>query len=252
MSDLFIPLLVIAGAALIGVVAVMLKHVIFPPKPDAEPREGVADYIAMMVGVLYALVLGMALVAVWETRDSAEGHVQAEASSLNQVYILADSMPAPNRQLVQKAVQSYADLVVSKEWPEMAAHQPLGPAGWQSLGDVMSAVETFQPTTALQQNISAEAISQISSVYDARRGRDTDASEGLSPVLWVGLIIGGVLTGAFVFLYGVERRGTHLVMVMGLTALIGFQMMLIFGLDHPFSGTMGVNSDVYTRYFPGG
>jgi hypothetical protein len=252
MSDLLIPLLVVAGAALLGALSVVLKHVVFPPKPDAEPREGVADYIAMMVGVLYALVLGMALVAVWETRDSAESNVQTEASSLSQVYILADSMPAPSRQLVQKAVVNYADFVVDKEWPEMAAHQQLSQAGWQSLADVMSAVETFQPTTALQQNISAEAISQLSTVYDSRRGRDSDATESLSPVLWVGLVIGGVLTGGFVFLFGVERRGTHLVMVMALTALIGFQMMLIFGLDHPFSGTLGVSSDVYTRYLPGG
>jgi Protein of unknown function (DUF4239) len=250
MSDLLIPLLVVIGAALVGALAVVIKHFIFPPKPDAGPREkeGVADFIAMMVGVLYALVLGMALVAVWEVRDNADTAVQTEASSLNQVYVLANSMPAPSKQQIQAAVTNYAHFVVTTEWPEMAAHQDLSQTGWQDLDAVMSAVDTFQPATPLQANISSQAISELSSVYDARRDRETDASEGLSPVLWAGLIIGAVLTGAFVFLYGVQRRGTHLVMVMALTALIGFQMMLIFGLDHPFSGSMGVDSDVFTRF----
>lgn len=249
MSDLLIPLLVVIGAALVGALAVVAKHFIFPPKEDAEAKEGVADYIAMMVGVLYALVLGMALVAVWEVRDNAESAVQTEASSLNQVYVLADSMPAASKQQVQEAVKNYANIVVTDEWPEMASHRELGDAGWQALGNVMTAVNTFVPTNPLQQNISSQAISEISSVYDARRDRETDSSEGLSPVLWAGLIIGAVFSGAFVFLYGIQRRGSHLVMVMALTALIGFQMMLIFGLDHPFSGGMGVHNDVFTEFF---
>ncbi|MFI6876099.1 hypothetical protein ACIBL6_21980 [Streptomyces sp. NPDC050400] len=46
---------------------VLVKHRYWPLGPDDEPREDVAEYISMVVGVLYALVLGLALVSVWDT-----------------------------------------------------------------------------------------------------------------------------------------------------------------------------------------
>ena len=251
MSELLAPLLIVIGAALFGLTSIMVKHKLFPPKPDTEPGEGVGEYIAMMVGVLYALVLGIVLVAVWEGRDNAEDHVQTEASSLNQIYILAQDIPSPSGPLIQKDVKSYATLVVNQEWPQMAAHQPLSQAGWTSLSKLTSAVEAYQPVSAVQQNVSAEALSQLSTVYDARRSRNGDSTDALSPVLWIGLILGGGLTVSFVFCFGVQRRGNHVAMVMGLTGLIGFLVLLVFELNHPFSGSMGIDSGVYTQFFPG-
>jgi Protein of unknown function (DUF4239) len=248
MSDLLIPLAIILGAALIGLGAIMIKHRLFPPEPDAEPNEGVGEYIAMMVGVLYALVLGIVLVSVWETRDNAESSVQSEASSLNQIAVLAQDIPAPNGAIIQADVRNYATVVTTQEWPEMAAQQPLGNAGWQALTKLTAAIEAYQPTTAEQQNLSAEAMSQLSGVYDARHTRAAVDTDGLSPVLWIGLVLGGALTIGFVFCFGVQRRGNHLVMVMGLAGLIGFLVLMVFELNHPFSGAMGIDSSVFTEY----
>jgi hypothetical protein len=202
-----------------------------------------------MVGVLYALVLGIVLVSVWEGRDDAQASVQTEASSLNQISVLAKAIPSPSGPLIQRDVQAYANIVVNVEWPEMAAHQPLSSAGWTSLTDLTNAIEAYQPATAVQQNISAEALSQLSSVYDARHSRQQESADGLSPILWIGLILGGILTIVFVFCFGVERSGNHLTMVMGLTGLVGFLVVMVFELNHPFSGSMGINADMFSQYF---
>lgn len=69
---------------LLAGVIVLVKHRFWPLGPDEEPREDVAEYISMMVGVLYALVLGLALVSVWDTHSSAEDHTAAEASAAQQ------------------------------------------------------------------------------------------------------------------------------------------------------------------------
>ncbi|HEV2635448.1 MAG TPA: DUF4239 domain-containing protein [Actinocrinis sp.] len=249
MSNLLVPVLIVFGAALLGMGSIMLKHRIFPPDPDTEPGEGVGEYIAMMVGVLYALVLGIVLVSVWESRDNAESSVRSEASSLNQVYILAQDIPAPAGPQIQQDVKAYASVVTGSEWDQMAAHEPLGDAGWQSLTKLTDAVEAYQPVTAVQQNVSAQALSQLSTVYDSRRSRNGESTDSLSPILWIGLILGGVLTVSFVFCFGVQRRGNHLAMVMGLTGLIGFLVVLVFDLNHPFSGSMGIDSGVFTQYF---
>ena len=71
----------------------------------------------------------------------------------------------------------------------------------------------------------------------------------LSPVIWFGLIVGGVLTIAFMFMFGVQRSFTHVVMVMGLSGLITFTVLLIYQLDSPFAGLFAVDATPFTRYF---
>jgi hypothetical protein len=248
MESLVLPLLIVVGAAFVGMGSIMIKHRLFPPGPDAEPKDGVGEYVAMMVGVLYALVLGLVLVSVWETRDEAQSSVQTEAAGLNQIALLAHDVPAPDGPRIEHDVQAYADIVVRVEWPEMAGHQALSEQGWASLSSLTGAIEAYQPATSVQQNISAEMLSQLSAVYDARHGRQQESGDGLSPILWVGLILGGALTVVFVFCFGVRRSGEHVTMVMGLTGLVGFLVVMVFELNHPFSGSMGIAADVFSQY----
>ncbi|MCQ4041143.1 DUF4239 domain-containing protein [Streptantibioticus rubrisoli] len=242
---------IVLGGGLVAVACVVLKHRVFPPKPDEEPREALAEYISMMVGVIYALVLGLALVSVWDTHSSAEAHVQSEAGALHQVYLLADALPPAAEQQARAAAVSYAHQVTSDEWSEMTRREPLGPSGWQLLNRLRDTYETAQPTGAAQQNAGQEAMAQLSVLDEARRGREADAQSRLSSVLWAGLLIGGVLTVGFMFLFGVQRRTSHLVMVMGLTGFIVFLIVLIHQLDMPFGGALGVDAEAFTRYFPG-
>lgn len=241
---------VVLGVAMLSAACVLVRHRYWPLSPDDEPREDVAEYISMMVGVLYALVLGLALVSVWEARSSAEQHVQTEASAAHQVYLLADGLPTGSTEQVRTAMKVYVHHVVSAEFPSMTEEQPLGVEGWTLLHQVRAANQAPDDATPTQQATVQEVLAQLSTLDDARRGRESDALNSLSPTLWLGLIIGGALTVAFMFMFGVKRSFTHVVMVMGLTALITFTVMLVYQLNLPFSGLLAVNSSSFTRYFP--
>ncbi|MER8046778.1 hypothetical protein [Streptomyces sp. NPDC094032] len=242
-------LVVVIGVAAVAALAVVAKTRLFPVSEDDEPREDVAEYIAMMVSVLYAIVLGLCLVSVWDTRASADDMVQAEASALHQTYLLADTLPAAQQEPVRQAARAYAAHVVDVEWPLMAEREPLGPAGWTLLARLRDASQLHGTATAAQQIAAQEMLAQIGYVDDSRRGREAAAQESLSPVLWAGLIIGGLLTLAFMFLFGISRSTTHVVMVMGLAGFIAFTVLLIHQLDSPFGATLGASPDPFTRYF---
>ncbi|MFJ8661328.1 hypothetical protein [Streptomyces sp. NPDC093795] len=242
-------LVVVLGVALVAALAAVAKTRLFPLGEDEEPREDVAEYIAMMVSVLYAVVLGLCLVSVWDTRSSAADHVQAEASALHQMYLLADALPADRRQPLREAARTYAGHVVDVEWPVMAAREPLDMAGWQLLEQLRRAGEVEETAKVPQQIAAQEVLAQLGYVDDARRGREAAAQERLSPVLWTGLIIGGALTLAFMFLFGMRRSVTHVVMVMGLAGFIAFTVLLIHQLDSPFGATLGATPDAFIRYF---
>ncbi|MFC9384937.1 bestrophin-like domain [Streptomyces venezuelae] len=246
---LFETLVVVFGVALVAALAVVAKTKLFPLGADEEPREDVAEYIAMMVSVLYAVVLGLCLVSVWDTRTEAAENVQAEASALHQTYLLADALPADRRQPLRDAARTYASHVVDVEWPVMAAREPIDPVGWRLLERLRQAGEVSDAAKVPQQIAAQEVLAQLGYVDDARRGREAAAQERLSPVLWTGLLIGGALTLAFMFLFGIRRSTTHVVMVMGLSGFIAFTVLLIHQLDAPFGEMLGATPDPFTRYF---
>ncbi|MFE5716131.1 hypothetical protein ACFQ7J_35560 [Streptomyces sp. NPDC056501] len=246
---LFETLVVVLGVAFVAALAVFAKTKLFPVGDDEEPREDVAEYIAMMVSVLYAVVLGLCLVSVWDTRSSAADHVQAEASALHQTYLLADALPAAHRQPLRDAARSYANHVVDVEWPAMVAREPLDTSGWRMLEQLRRAGEVSDSDRVSEHIAAQEVLAQLGYVDDARRGREAAAQERLSPVLWTGLLIGGALTLAFMFLFGIKRSTTHVVMVMGLSGFIAFTVLLIHQLDSPFGEMLGATPDAFVRYF---
>ncbi|MFG3283192.1 hypothetical protein [Streptomyces sp. NPDC048111] len=249
MPDALQSLAIVLGVAMLAAAAVVAKGRFFPADPDEEPREDVAEYISMMVGVLYALVLGLALVTVWDTNSQASSHVQAEAGALHEISLLAETLPPAQRDQVRTVSEQYAHHVVATEWPRMTSRESLGPEGWTMLDRLRSGTRLPATATPGQQLAAQELLSQLGTLDEARRGREADAQSSLSPVLWLGLILGGVLTVAFMFIFGIQRSFTHVVMVMGLAGLITFLVLLIHQLDSPFGEVLGTDASAFARYF---
>jgi hypothetical protein len=248
MTDVMTGLIVTLGAAAVGALAHQARLRLFPA--SGQERAGIAEYATMMVGVFYALIVGLSLVSVWENRDDAQQHVRVEASSLQEVYQLANSLPAPARQGIQADATAYAGYVVHTEWPLMDRQEPLGDKGWTLLDDLRTAVVSYTPTTSAENNVVADAVNQLSTLADARRGREAASADRMPALLWVGLIVGGVLAVVLTFAYSMEQHISHLTMVMGLTAMIGFLMVLIFTLDNPYNQGLGATSSTFTELFP--
>ena len=51
------------------------------------------------------------------------------------------------------------------------------------------------------------------------------------------------------FVYGIEQRFTHIGMVMGMVAMIGFMLILIYNLENPFHHGLGADSEPFKRLF---
>lgn len=248
MSNVISGLIVVAVAGLIGAIGLVVRVKVFPAKEDEE-REDVAGYVTMMVGVMFALILALALVSVWEDKDSAEGHVATESSTLHETYLLGASMLPADQQRIQAAATAYADYVVHTEWPAMRSGKEVGDDGWQLLTNLRGAFLNADVTTPARQAVLSDAATQLSNLADARRGRLDDSEKRMPAILWIGLVLGGVLTVALTFIYGIEQRFTHVGMVMGLAALIGFVLILIYNLDNPFNKGTGPDTTAFTRYF---
>src|SRR5215210_9018303 len=137
--------LVVIGACLVAVVGLELVQRLVPAEKRQEHND-VAGFLYAVVGVVYAVLLALLVIAVWEQYQKANETVESEANGVAEVAWLAHRLPEPERHVLQEDARSYAQEVVDQEWPRM--EQGIEgvqsfPEGWELIDDMR---ETLQYT----------------------------------------------------------------------------------------------------------
>ena len=228
---LCISMLLAAG----GLIVVQL----LVPKEVRMQHNDVAGFIYAVLGVVYAVLLGLMVVAVWEQWNAAAGRADQEASELAEVFWVADRMPGPDGPRIQELALSYAKVVVEEEWPLMRQGKSSQKA-WDLLDEIRSGVQDLQPSTPAQLIVYEQALERVHELADARRERLLDADHGLPAILWIILIIGGVVVVGFTYLFGLESTVVHLFMVSALALIISLVLFTVAELEFPFRGGMWI------------
>ena len=222
------------------------------PAGDRQQHNDVAGFIYAALGVIYAVLLALVVIAVWEEYGTAKETVEQEANAAADIFWLADRLPEPRGTHIQELVRSYAEEVVQREWPLMEQGQaPLisqtrgTPAGWTIIDDIRQDIQNFEPRTKAEEQLYAEGLDQVDTLSDARRMRLVAAEEGIPGVLWAVLIFGGIAAIGFTYLFGLENTWAHRLMVMTLAAVIGLVLFTIGALEHPFSGGARIGTGAF-------
>ncbi len=215
------------------------------PPERRSPHNDVAGYVFAMVGAIYAIVLAFAIVAVWEGSDNAGNAVQQEAEALTNVYWNSRAFPAPDRQRAEGLVRGYTNLVINQEWPLMDRQRTSAQAE-NALQQLHTELQDAKVTTADQTSAQQRALSSIADATSARQQRVLLATQtSISPVFWLGLIVGGIMVVGLTFLFGLPSTFPHVAMTVSLTAIIAFALYLVHILDLPFAGGASIDPSAF-------
>ena len=243
--------LVVCGACLAAVVGLSLVQRLVPVTIRKEHND-VAGFIYAVLGVIYAVLLALVVIAVWEEFGRARVTVETEANALAEIFWLAHRLPEPEGPQLQELTRSYAEEMVSEEWPLMQQGQtPLmehtqeTTRGWVLIDDIRAALQEVEPRTLAEQELYAEGLDQVQRLADARRTRLVAAEESLPTVLWVVLIVGGMVAVGFAYLFGLDNAWAHRLMVVSLAGVIALVLFTIGVLDHPFSGGARIGTGAF-------
>jgi hypothetical protein len=239
--------LVVIGACLAAVAGLELVQRLVPSEKRQEHND-VAGFLYAVVGVVYAVLLALLVIAVWELYQRARETVESEANAVAEIAWLAHRLPEPEHHELQEDARSYSQEVVEEEWPRMEQGlegvQSL-PEGWDLIDDIRATLQEVEPSTVAEQELDAEGLDQIERLNDARRMRIVAAKEGLPGVLWAVLVFGGVVTVGFTYLFGLRNSWAHRLMVMSLTAVIALVLFTVGVMEHPFSGGVHLEPDAF-------
>jgi hypothetical protein len=222
------------------------------PATSRQRHNDVAGFIYAALGVIYAVLIALVVIAVWEEYDAASVTVEQEANAVAEIFWLGNRLPEPEGSHIQELARSYAEEVVAKEWPLMEQGEaPLmtqtqgTPAGWTIIDEIRANLQEFEPRTPADEQLYAEGLDQVQRLADARRMRLVAAEEGVPAVLWSVLIFGGIAAVGFTYLFGLQNTWAHRLMVVTLAAVIGLVLFTIGAMEHPFSGGARIGTEAF-------
>jgi hypothetical protein len=202
----------------------------------------VAGFIYAVLGVVYAVLLGLMVVAVWEEWNMAAVTADREANSLAEIFWIADRMPESEGRHIQELARSYARVVVNEEWPLMEQEKS-SPKAWDLLDEIRVGLQSFEPASPAHQVLYEQGFERMRDLGDARRDRLLEAEQGLPAILWVVLIVGGIIVVGFTYLFGLDSTLIHLLMVAALALIIALVLFTVATLDFPFKGDITIGPE---------
>ncbi|KUF13621.1 MULTISPECIES: DUF4239 domain-containing protein [Streptomyces] len=251
MSEWLVLTLAMLAVCGIVLVVVVLQRRRTAPDVDASETPDVMEYMTMMIGVVYAIVLGLAIAGVWEARSAAQDHVRAEAQALHEVHERVRVYPAEARDRIRDDVRAYVGHVVNTEWDAMVDREVMTDRGDELLAKLRNDVTDHEPANDFQAQAYQPLLDQITLVDEARGNRGDSVEATMPGVVWFGLITGGLVTVGLIFPLQIRRTARELILAALFSALIAFLLFLIWDFDAPYSRGIAATAEPFESLFPG-
>ncbi|WP_406194271.1 DUF4239 domain-containing protein [Kitasatospora sp. NBC_01560] len=250
MSEWLALAIAMSAACAVVVAVVLLRHRRASVDENTDETPDVIEYMTMMIGVVYAIVLGLAIAGVWEARGAAQDDVLREAQSLHEVSERAQVYPVEFRDKVRADVDGYVQYVVDVEWAYMREHGEISERGTELLAKLRQDVATRTPASDLEAQAYQPIMDRIAVADETRNARGQNAGPTMPGVVWFGLIVGAVVTVGMVFALQIRRSTRELLLAGMFSALIAFLLFLIWDFDDPFGRSVSVTTQPFTDLFP--
>lgn len=250
MSEWLVLTLAMAAACAVVLSIVFFRHRRIGDDDDPSETPDVIEYMTMMIGVIYAIVLGLAIAGVWEGRGAAQEYVRQEAQALHEISVRSQVYPPDTRKRIRADVDAYVTYVVGTEWKEMEDHSRLTDRSGELLDRIRRDVTDYEPQTDHEGQAYQPLVDQAALVDDARNSRGQSAGATMPAVVWFGLVTGALVTVGLIFTLQIRRSFRELLLAGLFSALIAFLLFLIWDFDAPFGRGISATVEPFFTHFP--
>jgi hypothetical protein len=236
-------ILILLCAFALGGLAIFSRYIL--PRLKLGPEDSVFTSAVMQaVMVFYGLAVALIAVSVWQTYTEAGATTSREATAIGVLYRQMGGYPEPLRSKLRQELREYVEYVIKEAWPQ--EHRGQVPSGGvEKVNDFEAKLVTFEPATEGQKLLHAETLRAYSQFIEARRLRLDAVLTGLPGALWFVIVFGALVSLSSTFFFHVEDALLQRIQVVLLTIFVGMIIFIIFALDRPFRGDLGLQPEPY-------
>jgi hypothetical protein len=200
-------------------------------------------YLLGAHGVYLGVLLGLLAVAAYQNYSSVESVIGNEATKLSGLYRDVVTYPEPYRTKLTTILRVYTEFVIKEAWP-LQKKGLIPTKGTKIVNEFEKELLKFEPQTATQQIMHAEAIHQLNAFTEARGARLQAVTTGIPAILWTVVIIGA---GVAIFLMWIldMKLMSHFVLSGVVSFYLATLIALVAAMDNPFLGEVSVSADPY-------
>lgn len=188
-------------------------------------------FVVEVVGIFYALLVGLVAVGAYDHYIEVEKLVNQEASQLTTVYRGAQAFPNSRRCRIQSQIRNFAEHTIERAWPAQNEGEILGDRG--RLDAVFESIMFYEPENDQESTAQSAALDAFNQYNNLRRERQAEVHIGLISELYIVLFIGSVAIIVITWAFSGLRLAHHLTLTGVLSFSIGVFLFLIIALDHP-------------------
>ncbi|MDQ3912144.1 MAG: DUF4239 domain-containing protein [Actinomycetota bacterium] len=235
--------LVIVLSVVVALAGLILVRRLVPLEHFKSHNEATST-IHHAIAIVFGVAAAFATVLAWEQLNTAQTITEREAADVETLYRLATQLPESNRNQLQQQTRSYAQIVVEEEWPLLARGQ--ASANAQNAADKLrESVDEFEPQTGGEQELYARLLTKADELEENRGLRLLASQAQVPPLIWAAMVILGIITVAFTYLFGMDTPRLHMVRVAILTVVVALSLYTIHTLEDPFAPGVQVGPEAF-------
>jgi hypothetical protein len=239
----------IGGPALFAVAGVWVSRKVQHGRVQ-EGHNDVLVPIFLNAGVLFAVLLGFMVVAVWESYDAAKDNVAMEAAALVPLYRSTLALPKDAGDKMREISREYVHQVIEDEWPTQSSSGQPSSKARKEIGNLFRAFGDGTINQEIKKDypfICTVLMQSINEVTGDRNKRNIQANEGVPTVMWFAIMGGALVIVTMSCMIYMERPLPHMIMAATMASLIGLLLFSCLILSHPFKGPVAISPESFEK-----
>lgn len=234
----------IAGSAALTLLCYLSMRWLAGSDPE-QPTKDLASSVIFRVSALHGLILALVFAQDMVEFQQLKYESTIKANALGDVYFDARRFGPEAEASVQKPISNYLNLVISKEWDQLAREDRLFGPAWGQWDAAYEATLNLEVSDDRQRSLRTHMLDRIHLVSETRVKRENHADNSISGMFWFAALAGVVLIALAYYPYPVTRHNIALIGMFG--AFTGLILFFIFAFSNPYRSPGAIGTDPYKR-----
>jgi len=202
----------------------------------------VAAIIFNAFGLFYGVMVAFVVFVTWSGYDEATKNLQMEANEADDLFHITRAFPEPAGTTIRKGLMDYVRSVDNDELKRMSQGE-ISLHSNRAMTRLITVFYQMDEKSIPNRELYAESLTRLNNLAQHRRLRIFAGNDTVPPVIWLVILVGGVITVSYTYLFGMKNIKAQYMMTATLTITITLILFLIYVLDHPFTGASKVSTE---------